>query len=95
MSITPSNNHTHKHHQLDPLSGEWALDTEALRARLSEKSRVLIFNSPHNPTGKVFSRAEMAQVPTLTLTLTLTTITIITTTIIITIITITTITTYH
>jgi aspartate/methionine/tyrosine aminotransferase len=26
---------------------------------MSDKTRMLILNNPHNPTGKVFTRAEM------------------------------------
>jgi hypothetical protein len=38
---------------------EWHLDLEELAAAFTSKSRVLILNSPHNPTGKVFSREEL------------------------------------
>ena len=37
----------------------WAIDFEALEKSISPKTRVLILNSPHNPTGKVFTRSEM------------------------------------
>lgn len=38
----------------------WTFDPEELRKVLSRpKAKVLILNSPHNPTGKVFSRHEM------------------------------------
>ena len=40
-------------------NGEWQLDFESLEAALSEKTRVLMFTTPHNPTGKVFTREEM------------------------------------
>jgi kynurenine--oxoglutarate transaminase/cysteine-S-conjugate beta-lyase/glutamine--phenylpyruvate transaminase len=40
----------------------WALDLAALEASITPKTRVLILNSPHNPTGKVFSRAELEAV---------------------------------
>jgi len=32
---------------------------EALAAAITPRTRVLLLNSPHNPTGKVFSRAEL------------------------------------
>jgi len=38
---------------------EWILDPLELQARLSERTRVLVLNAPHNPTGKVFSKAEL------------------------------------
>jgi kynurenine--oxoglutarate transaminase/cysteine-S-conjugate beta-lyase/glutamine--phenylpyruvate transaminase len=41
------------------LADPWALDIEALRAQITPKTKVLILNSPHNPTGKVFSLEEM------------------------------------
>mmetsp|Transcript_7499 Transcript_7499/g.22759 ORF Transcript_7499/g.22759 Transcript_7499/m.22759 type:complete len:305 (-) Transcript_7499:903-1817(-) len=43
-------------------SAELHLDPEELRKTLSEKSRLLILNSPHNPTGKMFTREEYQQI---------------------------------
>jgi aspartate/methionine/tyrosine aminotransferase len=37
----------------------FSFDLETLRARLSAKTRLLILNSPHNPTGRTLSRAEL------------------------------------
>jgi N-succinyldiaminopimelate aminotransferase len=37
----------------------WELDPDALRAAIGPRTRALVLNSPHNPTGKVFSRAEL------------------------------------
>ncbi len=37
----------------------WELDPEALTALFSDKTRLIIVNTPHNPTGKVFSEAEL------------------------------------
>ncbi len=37
----------------------WTLDPEELRAAFSKKTRALILNTPHNPTGRVFSREEL------------------------------------
>lgn len=39
---------------------DWALDEDELRAAIGPRTRVLLLNSPHNPTGKVFSRAELS-----------------------------------
>ena len=33
-----------------------------MQAAISPKTKVLILNSPHNPTGKIFSRDEMTQI---------------------------------
>ena len=37
----------------------WALDEEALAAAFSERTKLIVVNTPMNPTGKVFSRAEV------------------------------------
>ncbi len=37
----------------------WTFDPAELRAAFSNKTRALILNSPHNPTGRVFSREEL------------------------------------
>ncbi len=38
---------------------DWSFDPDELRAAFSNKTRAIIMNSPHNPTGKVFSREEL------------------------------------
>jgi len=38
----------------------WELPREALEAAFSEKTKLLVLNSPMNPTGKVFTRDELA-----------------------------------
>ena len=38
---------------------DWAIDEGELRAAFSDRTRAIIVNTPHNPTGKVFSRAEL------------------------------------
>lgn len=37
----------------------WSYDPDEVEARISPRTRVLLLNSPHNPTGKVFTRAEL------------------------------------
>jgi N-succinyldiaminopimelate aminotransferase len=37
----------------------FTFDPEDLRAAITPRTRVLVLNSPHNPTGKVFSQAEL------------------------------------
>lgn len=39
--------------------GEWVLEAENLHEKISAKTRAIILNSPHNPTGKIFTRNEM------------------------------------
>jgi aminotransferase len=38
---------------------DWALDTDALKAAVTAKTRAIILNTPSNPGGKVFTRAEI------------------------------------
>lgn len=38
------------------------LDAAALRAAVTPRTRVLLLNTPHNPTGTVLTRAELAEV---------------------------------
>jgi N-succinyldiaminopimelate aminotransferase len=40
----------------------FALDTDALRRALTPRTRALIVNSPHNPTGAVLSATELAAI---------------------------------
>jgi aminotransferase len=39
--------------------GAWWFDPDELRAAFNGKTKVIIVTSPHNPTGKVFNRAEL------------------------------------
>jgi N-succinyldiaminopimelate aminotransferase len=38
---------------------DYAVDPDALAAAFSPRTRLVLLNSPHNPTGKVFTRAEL------------------------------------
>ena len=38
---------------------DWALDMEAVRAAVTSKTRAMVINTPSNPAGKVFTRAEL------------------------------------
>ena len=38
---------------------DWSIDPAELRAAFGPRTRGLVLNSPHNPTGKVFTRAEL------------------------------------
>ncbi len=40
----------------------WTFDLDELRAAFSKKTRALILNTPHNPTGHVFTRQELMQI---------------------------------
>jgi aminotransferase len=38
---------------------DWSIDEAELRAAFSDRTRAIIVNTPHNPTGKVFRREEL------------------------------------
>jgi aspartate/methionine/tyrosine aminotransferase len=38
---------------------DWRIDPDELRAAFTPRTRGIVVNSPHNPTGKVFSRQEL------------------------------------
>jgi N-succinyldiaminopimelate aminotransferase len=40
-------------------------DLDALRAAITPRTRLILLNSPHNPTGSVFTRAELAGIAAL------------------------------
>ncbi len=40
-------------------SPDWSFDPATLEAAVSDRTRLVLVNTPHNPTGKVFSRAEL------------------------------------
>jgi aspartate/methionine/tyrosine aminotransferase len=42
--------------------GEWRYDPAELQAAFSNRTRAIIINTPNNPTGKVFTRAEMEEI---------------------------------
>jgi aspartate/methionine/tyrosine aminotransferase len=44
-----------------PLEGiDWKLDPDNLRAAFSDRTRAIVVNTPHNPTGRVFTREEIS-----------------------------------
>lgn len=45
--------------------GEWRLSAAVLAGAITPRTRCLIVNSPHNPTGKVFSRDELEEIATI------------------------------
>ncbi len=38
---------------------EFSFDPDALRAAFSDRTKAIIINTPHNPSGKVFTREEL------------------------------------
>src|SRR5206468_954005 len=45
-----------------PASREFTFDSAELAAAFTSKTRAILVNTPHNPTGKVFSPAELRQI---------------------------------
>lgn len=39
--------------------GEWVLDSNVIKEKVNPRTKAIILNSPHNPTGKIFTRNEM------------------------------------
>jgi N-succinyldiaminopimelate aminotransferase len=39
--------------------GTWRFDPDAFRAAISDRTKFILLNTPHNPTGKVFDRVEL------------------------------------
>ena len=44
---------------------DWSIDPDELRRAFGPKTRGIVVNSPHNPTGKVFSRDELELIASL------------------------------
>ena len=44
---------------------DWSYDPAELEAAFSNKTRAIVVNTPNNPTGKVFTRAEMEHIAAL------------------------------
>ena len=38
---------------------DWSFDPDELRAAFSSRTKAVIINTPHNPTGKMFTRSEL------------------------------------
>ncbi|WP_406443600.1 pyridoxal phosphate-dependent aminotransferase [Streptomyces sp. NBC_01613] len=47
---------------LRPHEGSFRLDLDELRAAVTDRTRLLLINTPHNPTGTVLTREELAAV---------------------------------
>lgn len=46
----------------DVAEGRFRLDLDELRAAVTDRTRLLLVNTPHNPTGTVLTRAELAAI---------------------------------
>ncbi|MEU0946970.1 pyridoxal phosphate-dependent aminotransferase [Streptomyces canus] len=47
---------------LRPHEGSFRLDLDELRAAVTDRTRLLLINTPHNPTGTVLTRAELTAI---------------------------------
>lgn len=41
---------------------EWAIDFEELEAAITQKTKFILLNTPHNPVGKIFTRDELNKI---------------------------------
>ncbi len=48
-----------------PLTSDWSIDFDQLRAAFNNRTRAIIVNTPNNPTGRVFTREELEQIAAL------------------------------
>lgn len=46
---------------------DWTLDPDELKKAFTPKTKALLLNTPHNPTGRVFTRAELTMIAELCL----------------------------
>lgn len=53
---------TPKYIALKPVNGKLELDMDELSNALSERTKLMFLNSPHNPSGKVFSKEELKKI---------------------------------
>jgi aminotransferase len=44
---------------------DWSYDPTELEAAFSDRTKAIVINTPNNPTGKVFTRAELSHIATL------------------------------
>ncbi|MGW6395229.1 pyridoxal phosphate-dependent aminotransferase [Streptomyces sp. NPDC055103] len=47
---------------LRPHDGAYVLDLDELRAAVTDRTRLILLNTPHNPTGTVLTRAELTAI---------------------------------
>uniref|UniRef100_A0A914QPW2 kynurenine--oxoglutarate transaminase n=1 Tax=Panagrolaimus davidi TaxID=227884 RepID=A0A914QPW2_9BILA len=40
-------------------SGDYKLDLNKIESKITKKTKMLVLNNPHNPTGKLFTRKEL------------------------------------
>lgn len=48
-----------KTYEMIQTDGKWEIDFEKLESLFTSKTKLIVLNSPHNPTGKVFNAKEI------------------------------------
>lgn len=48
--------------ELNRMTSKWELDFSQLEKAITPKTKILLINTPHNPTGKVFTTEELYQI---------------------------------
>jgi len=51
--------------EADGADGRFGFDVDELRAAITRRTKLILLNSPHNPTGKVFTRDELTAIAAL------------------------------
>lgn len=51
--------------ELGQVSEDWKIDMERLKSSLTNKTKLLILNTPNNPTGKILTYEELKQISSL------------------------------
>jgi N-succinyldiaminopimelate aminotransferase len=46
----------------DGPDGEWVFDPDELKAAFNDRTKLIFVNTPHNPTGKVYTEAELTYI---------------------------------
>ena len=45
----------------------WTIDPDRLKKAFTKRTKALVLNTPHNPTGRVMTRAEMTMIAMITM----------------------------
>ncbi|RDB22855.1 putative aminotransferase C6B12.04c [Hypsizygus marmoreus] len=57
--------HPPAHSKEKSTSNDWTIDIDELRRAITPRTKMIIINTPHNPVGKVFTRAELEAIAAL------------------------------
>lgn len=52
----------HRAVMLRPDNGGWTFDQDELRRAITSRTRLILLNTPHNPTGAVFDREQLSRI---------------------------------